>query len=363
MPDPRYRVAMGARVTLARGDERVELELAPDPEARRPALVHAGGHAVSHIGPLPPGLRAAVLELTRGLVGLPCGSTAALVAALRARAHGFVVEARPRLAPVVWPSWLRSGRPALRDRLDLWPFDAELAALALGRRRLLKRECFSDDDEARDRAWLASHGLTCARVGPIGGDGRRTVLAAAAAIIVDEFAPVEAAAAHDRDAIAALGEALGYPPCCVEAWLARAGHDDATVVASVAVDDEPIDAELVWLSQPLALISHVPCAPRCAATLELASATLAALDDDVPGFAAAWRPLAARVHAIDRDGTAWALAGAGDLATGLTIDDAIGFPAPRGPGPVAVARPDRSGARLTRADVIAAADHRVARQR
>jgi hypothetical protein len=353
---------MVARVTLGDGDAFAVLELIPDPDRQRRALVHAGGHAISHVGPLPPSLRAAVLAVVRGFAeATPTRtSTAALAQALAARATGLTATVAARLAPVVWPSWLRSGRPALRDRLDLWPFDGERAALALGRRRLLKRECFSDADEARDRQWLGDHGLTCARIGAVAADGRRTVLAATDRAAVEAYAAIERAATdHDRAAIAALGEALGYPRCCVEAWLARGGHDDASVWTAAGDDPTPRDPLALWLTPPLSLVSHVPCRPTCAATIELAAAVLAWLDDDVPGFAAAWRALAARQQVVDADGVAWAVTGAGDLTTGLTVDDAVGFPPPRGPGPVARAAPERRGARLTRADVVAAADHRA----
>ena len=93
---------------------------------------------------------------------------------------------------------------------------------------------------------------------------------------------------------------------------------------------------------------------------ELAAAVRAALDGATPGFAARWRALAARVHVVDHRGRTLALAGAGDLARGLTITDAVAFAvAPDDAlGPVAAPAPDAAGRTITAADVVAAADHR-----
>jgi hypothetical protein len=99
-----------------------------------------------------------------------------IVALHAAGADAALVDA-PRLPR--WSSRLRTGAPGAAT---LWPFDGELAALRLGRRALLKRECFSDAAAAADRAWLAAAGLTVSAVGAIAADGRRVLLAARGAI-------------------------------------------------------------------------------------------------------------------------------------------------------------------------------------
>lgn len=353
---------MSARVDLALAGARATLTIDDDPAAARRALVHAAGCAIAHVGALPPGpLATLVIELARGLGELrprPSAAVAALVIA-RARAAGAeaaLVDA-PRLPR--WSSRLRTGAPGAAT---LWPFDGELAALRLGRRALLKRECFSAAAAAADRAWLAAAGLTVSAVGAIAADGRRVLLAARGAIDPALIA-AELAIQRDRDADAAraLGEALGYPACCVEAFVAAAGHDDRALLAALpGPAAAPASALTQWLTQPLALVSHVPCGLGCAGTRDLAAAVLAALDAATPGFAARWRQLAARVQVIDHRGRGLALSGAGDLARGLTITAATGFAgAPDDAlGPVAVDAPEAIGRTITHADVLAAADHR-----
>ena len=353
---------MSARVDLALADARATLTIDDDPAAARRALVHAGGCAIAHVGALPPGpLAALVVELVRGLRDLPPQTSDALAAIVIARAHAAGADAAVVVAPRLprWSSRLRTGAPAAGA---LWPFDGELAALRLGRRGLLKRECFSDDAAAADRAWLEGAGLAVIEVGEVAADGRRVLLAARGAI-----APTLIAAEHalqrGRDAAAAraLGAALGYPACCVDAFVATAGHDDRALVAALpAPTATPASPLTQWLTQPLALISHVPCGLGCAATRDLAAAVLAALDAATPGFAARWRDLAARVQVIDHRGRSLALTGAGDLARGLTITAATAFAvAPDDAlGPVAIDAPDARGRTITHADVLGAADHR-----
>lgn len=355
---------VSARVDLALAGARATLTIDDDPAAARRAMVHVAGCAIAHVGALPPGpLATLVMELARGLRALPPHASDALAAIViaRARAAGAdaVVVDAPRLPR--WSSRLRTGAPAAGA---LWPFDAELAALRLGRRALLKRECFSDAAAAADRAWLAAAGLTVIAVGDVAPDGRRVLLAARDAID-PALVAAEWAIQRDRDdaAARALGAALGYPACCVEAFVAAAGHDDRALLAALpAPAAAPASPLTQWLTQPLALISHVPCGLGCAATRDLAAAVLAALDAATPGFAARWRDLAARVQVIDHRGRSLALAGVGDLARGLTITAATAFAvAPDDAlGPVAIDAADALGRTITHADVVAAADHRGA---
>jgi hypothetical protein len=165
----------------------------------------------------------------------------------------------------------------------------------------------------------------------------------------------------DADAARVLGAALGYPPCCVDAFVAATGHDDRALVAGLdgATRASPLT---VWLNQPLALVSHVPCTLACAATRDLAAEILDELEAGTPGFAAAWRALAARLHVLDHRGRGLALVGDGALATGFTITDAVAF-APDlddALGSIAAPLPDAVGRTITAADVVAAADHRGA---
>jgi hypothetical protein len=360
------------RVELAVDDARLVLALERDPAASRRAWLRAAGHAIVHLGPLPPALDALARAIARALGGLPPLPTAALAERIRGAALDHAPTARVAIATSpalpVWSSRLRTGRPPLRDgRLagSLWPFDAELLGLLGGHRALVKRECFTDAAEADDRAWLAAAGVALTRVGPVEPDGRRVLLGGLApGAVTAELVDAELAVRRGHDAAAArtLGRALGYPACCVEAFVDADGHDDRALHARLAPGaPRPAASPLtVWLDQPLALVSHVPCDLDCAPTRTLAGALLLELDRATPGFAAAWGALAARVHVLDHRGRGLALAGTGDLARGLTITDAVAFvPAADDTlGPIAIDVPDAIGRTITAADVVAAADHR-----
>lgn len=364
---------MAVRVELVEGDARLVLALEVDPTSRRRAWLHAAGHAIVHVGPLLPrfaALASAIVEAVRDALPM---STAALAERVRIAALAHTPAARVTITTSAtlprWSSRLRTGMPALRDgRLEgaLWPFDPELCGLRTGQRAVIKRECFTDAAEADERAWLAAAGVELVRVGAIEPDGRRALLGALdGRALTDELIDAELAVRRGRAPAAArlLGRALGYPSCCVEAFVDADGHDDRSLLARLPPAAAPVAPALtVWLNQPLALVSHVPCSLTCAPTIALAAALLDELERAAPGFAAAWRALAARVHVLDHHGRGLALAGTGELADGLTITDAIAFVAADDDalGPVAVAAPDAIGRTITIDDVLAAADHRGA---
>ena len=378
MPEPsrpRYRRAVPARVELTVDDARLVLALDVDPAAARRAWVHAAGHAIVHVGPLPSTLDALARALTVALAGAPPLPTAALAERIRTVALAHAPMAKVAIATTAtlpaWSSRLRTGMPPRRDGrigASLWPFDAELVGLLGGHRTVVKRECFTDAAEADDRAWLTAADVVVTRVGPIEPDGRRVLLGALdASAVADVVTAAELAVrrGHDPAAARILGRALGYPSCCIEAFIDADGHDDGTLAARLAPTGAPGPAAsplTVWLNQPLALVAHVPCSLACAPTRALAAALLVELERATPGFAAAWRALAARVHVLDHRGRGLALAGTGDLARGLTITDAVALvPADDDTlGPIAVAAADAIGRTITSADVAAAADHRGA---
>ena len=229
---------------------------------------------------------------------------------------------------------------------------------------MLKRECFTDAAAVADRAWLNAAGLIVAGVGIVEPDGRRVLFATDdEAALTPTLGEAEAALRRgpDADAARTLGAALGYPPCCIDAFVAAAGHDDRALVAGLD-GATPASPLTVWLNQPLALVSHVPCGLDCAPTRALAAAILDELDRETPGFAAAWRSLATRLHVLDHRGRGLALVGDGALATGFTITEAVAFVPDDDDtlGPIAVPLADAVGHTITAADVVAAADHRGA---
>jgi hypothetical protein len=346
----------------------IRLRLEHDPRHERRALAHGGGHALTHAGPLAPGAarelvialgrRFAAAAPTAGSLDHAIATLAALVDELAPTAHLertlTAAHALPR-----WPSSLRTGAPRTGA---LWPFDAELIGLARGLRRIVKRECFDDAAERADRAWLEAHGVTVARVGPTDPDGRRVLLGALDPRALDDGIGGAEHALRQRDepgAARALGAQLGYPRCCVDAFVGAAGRDDLALLAALLPPPAapPAPPWTQWLNAPVALISHAPCALTCAPTIALARALLDGLEAAYPGFAGRWLDLAARVHVIDSRGRGLALRGRGDLATGFAIDDAIAFavPARADLADVAAPVPEAVG-RIVRVDPAAALD-------
>ena len=117
----------------------------------------------------------------------------------------------------------------------------------------------------------------------------------------------------DPDAHRALGALLGYPACCVRAFVlglaarGREAEDPEEVVASARAAASG-SARLDPLANPFlvardrALISHVPCRYDCPDTVALASAVLAELTRLDPVAAAARREALASLVALGTDG-------------------------------------------------------------
>lgn len=355
--------------TLDVSGEGVALAFVPDPEARAPAMARALGYAITHVGTDPPeSLRRHFSSLTRALASLgdaPAPESDALpriARACRSAIPGARLIVRRRFpadqrAPL-WPATLRSGAPREPGH-DLWPYDAELAGLLIGRRKLLLRESLTLADAESDAAWLASHGVATRIVGtassrrsedsdrvPGGAKGAEPATTSDANAKEDDAAPPPSASSggtqrvyasldrsiledapaihqdacrvHDGWAGAArfMGDALGYPRCCVETFSRARKRDDVTMFLDLLppLPHPPAPPYSLWLDGALALISHAPCSLECPATLDLATSVLAELDRQTPGFASRWRALAARVHAMTAEGRVFAIAAEGDLA-------------------------------------------------
>jgi hypothetical protein len=321
------------------------------------ALARAGGWALSYSGELPRALREVVLAVGArfGALREMGDATARLREIAEAVAPGArleVADGGMRRLPR-WPSTLRTGIAPLEGG-EIWPFDAELAGLELDARRLIKRECFDAASAARDRAWLESHALPVREVAP-------GVLFAArdARSLGDEIDRAEEGVARgDADAAAWLGRALGYPECCIERFTSIAARDDASLVARLLppVARSPASPLSQWLNQPLTIVSHVPCALDCAATLALGASLLERLDARTPGWAAAWERLARRIQIVDEEGRCLALDAEGDV-----VRSAIELRLPRGPEPKGIAHdvPELAGARVSSLRAFAIADHRA----
>lgn len=114
-------------------------------------------------------------------------------------------------------------------------------------------------------AWAVETGLGSA------GDDEYTVISSDgphASLVLDWD---RATVPHERE----LGRLLGYPSCCTQA-IADIGeqHIDAAAGRAAAgkFEGEFQLIDVAQYGQGLALLSHVPCSPRCSASLEQALA-------------------------------------------------------------------------------------------
>ena len=263
------------------------LRLDPDPTHTRRAFAHVGGWALSHYGPSTDALR----ELGRRLEGQTGGALDVLTQLGAVLVRTFPVE--PRLPR--WSEVHRIGEPS-----PLLPFDPELVGLQLGTRRIAKRDELDEASAEAVTSWWRANGLETRRVD-------HCVFAARRPADLDEAEHWQGAlTADERAASRALGERLGYPPCCVDAYLALDANDDVALACQLLPhDDDPASPLTLWLHAPLALVSHAPCSLRCEPTRQLARTLLEALNERHRGFAAQWMRAARRVHAFDADGDAW----------------------------------------------------------
>jgi hypothetical protein len=352
------------------GGGQATLALAPDPEKRRRALAHGRGHALWYVERvLDERVRDVVLALGRAWTnegGLKAQEAADARDALQGLQRGLAPDAlltRLRCFPVHqrvprWPSHLRRGRA--REG-SLWPFDAELAAFAAGRRSLCKRDGLDDRERGEEEQWLEAAGLG---VKTVAGAEGWTVFGASDATRLDRALEAESAlrgGPSEADGAAEwLGRALGYPTCCVEAFRRLGARDDLTLASVLLprLPHPPASPLSAWLAGPLALVSHAPCSLACRPTLDLAKATLAALESARPGFASRWVRLARRILSVDDEGRCVALLAEGDLAETARVVAASELTPPAARS-VAVVRPfPLEGERLALEDGVLVTTHR-----
>lgn len=316
------------RVTLS---DPVTLRLDCDPQRTRQAMARAGDWALAYTDrSLAASLRDRVLALGRAFAHTHPSSRAEALAIVEQLVAEHLPGAtlEPAIAAVdAFPRWSGAIRSAPARPGEHWPFDAELSGLQRGARRLIKRDGLAPDQVDATLAWFAAHRVAT-RVA-IEADARHVVFAALDEALLSEALTAEAAlAAHDADsdrAAAWLGDALGYPPCCVERFLGLSARDDAALGQALlpSLPAAPASALTMWLHAPLSLHSHAACSLWCQATHALGQATLDALERERPGFAAWWRERAQRLHIVDGAGRYFAIAGAGELADGVVITDAL----------------------------------------
>jgi hypothetical protein len=196
------------------------------------------------------------------------------------------------------------------------PYDHELTQLAMGLRKVVKREFVSARalTEIRGLGWYARTiegtydvDTASAEMKPGPGAGYCTVFLGDRAA-VDRACALEliergGRGRERREAMAELGGLLGYPACCVAAYLDQREHGEdasfARLFAAGPREGAPRWNNLFVLSH--SLISHFPCTLACETTAELAGATWSHLAkaDEARGTAVATL-LAARITVWDR---------------------------------------------------------------
>jgi hypothetical protein len=182
--------------------------------------------------------------------------------------------------------------PTREARMQQYAVDFEALQLDAGLRRLVKRERGTVDEAERAANALRARGVHVrVYVGPSGRGGApaRAIAFAARepsvlerAIEIEEHVTMDAATREPL--VREMGELLGYPLCCVDAFAHAVDQDDRTHFGRLAHAQSGVLAlESNWAATMLRPFSHFPCEPACDATLRLAAATLERVGvDDLP---------------------------------------------------------------------------------
>lgn len=212
-------------------------------------------------------------------------------------------------------AWMRYDRPR---RVDL-------LALRAGARTVAKFEDLDRDTALALARGLGAEGFRTARVGPYarrfdvtlstptGPADRYLVVASRGG---EAEAVVEAERDRSPEGARRAGLLLGYPPCCVERFVAlerssEAECDGVNEAALRALLDGP---PVHWALHPLCAespIGFVPCSGRCPGALAVARRVLDAVAREDPAGAAALRARLLRPMLIVRMGLFWVFDGVG----------------------------------------------------
>lgn len=203
--------------------------------------------------------------------------------------------------------------------------DAEWLAFGMGLKPAIRRTA-DPADAARVEAQLRSGGAVVLRAAQTAVLGAReqTVLYAArsaghAAALREAEEGVLPGRAQARDARArhqAIGRLLGFPPCCVEAFLARLdrGVDRLDAAGPAGLAEDYVAARSAWVPRPDArvnpllmsaraqLISFYPCRYDCPAAVELAEGLRAVVAARQPSTERSLLALLSRPVAVAPDG-------------------------------------------------------------
>ncbi len=211
-----------------------------------------------------------------------------------------------------------AGPPAITDPREL---DGERTAFELGLKPAIRQLL-----DPRDAPWAAAmfvRGGAAVAAALAGLPHSHAVLmvaptlADARAMLDAELVQFERDDTRSLDGARELGRRLGYPPCCVEAFLAKVSRAAETKAPELGRDNwQRVDA--AWVARPnprinsllfgelLGLISFDPCRFDCPAAAQIANALFERLAQSAPVAAAALdRQLARPVFIDEQDRRAW----------------------------------------------------------
>jgi hypothetical protein len=198
-----------------------------------------------------------------------------------------------------WVALCAGVKPALR----LWRPRAAVAAAAAAATRRGFATVVADRDDATAILYVAA-----------------TPAAARALRDAEAMAPpgqpVDSTRGFDPAPHLALGQALGYPRCCVEAYLARLArgvdrlpsgrraHEDHVAAATAAAASAHLDprCNVFDAEHTHGWLSHYPCRFDCGPSIAYADRVAAALTALAPAAAAALATALATPVAIEPDG-------------------------------------------------------------
>ena len=248
---------------------------------------------------------AALRAVAGPLAALPAGAAAGAVLAALGVPDFFVSgRARPQVPRVALPEVEVPGA------IEAWSF-------AAGQRRVAFVTVPPERVATTVAAFPGAHVETRARRVEIGPQDRWHDDRARGAPRVELFIARTASDARDAAAMqaedptrhgAALGALLGYPPCCVAAFLAQRTRHDNSLNRHLTDARTTAGGPWPWLLNDLhwRLVAFYPCRYDCPAAVAVARATVDAIDAAHPGTAARLAAaLTAAVFYVDHERQVW----------------------------------------------------------
>lgn len=230
------------------------------------------------------------------------------------------LASRPDAAPAVFEDIIQrlelpelarlASEPLIEEGLTL--LDTELLGIRAGDRGGALRELVRTPDAEALVDGLRAMGLAAGVVdaqgeqgsvdGRIGSGVDNVVVAVArdaatlAALTAAQRAIRRSTGEPMRRAVAEVGAILGYPPCCVDAFILLRDHaDNRLLELSPFVRSEgPVDPLLMRMGGIALLSRHFPCRCDCEASGAAAARTLVHMDALLPGLGAAVRRVLSR---------------------------------------------------------------------